>query len=99
MTTMRIPKLTGTTRSAAASWINRLHKKGLLFCLDDDPADIVKTADGEPMFPQSDVDKLNEIVGHLYTAIGDEIHELAFEAVSKTFHTRPERRAFRKTGD
>ena len=95
MTESRIPELAGTSTAAANAWLNALHKRGLLFCLDSDPKDLVKISDGTPTFSDSEAVEVSEILDRLFQKRGDELHELAFEIVSKTFHTRAERRAFK----
>ena len=91
----RIPQLAGTSKKATFAWLTELHKRGLLFCLDDDPRDIVKISDGLPMFAEVECVEVSEILNRLFLKRGDEVFELAFEVFSRTFHTRAERRAFK----
>ena len=91
----RIPELTGTSKAAANAWLKALHKSGLMFHLDNDPKDLVKISDGTPTFSDSEAVEVSEILDRLFKKRGDELYELAFEIVSKTFHTRAERRAFK----
>lgn len=95
MTKSRIPELTDTSKAAANAWLKALHKRELLFCLDSDPKDLVKISDGTPLFSDSEAGEVSEILDRLFQKRGDELHELAFEIVSNTFHPRAERRAFK----
>lgn len=94
MVKTRIPKLLGTSKKSAFAWLTELHKKGLLFCLDDNPHDIVSIADGTPTFTDREATEITEILVLLFAKLGNQLHDLAFEVVSRTFHTRTERRAF-----
>lgn len=87
----RIPRLSDTTPAAARSWLQRMHTAGLLFCLDDDPRDIVSLADGKPVFSEDECATVSSLLRQLFTALGDSVHDLAFDVVSQTFHTRQER--------
>ena len=95
MTESRIPELTGTSKKAANAWLSALHKRGLLFCLDDDPLDIWTISDGSRLFTDDEANEVSKILDRLFEKRGDELHELAYEIVSKTFHTRAQRRAFK----
>lgn len=91
----RIPRLSATTPTAARSWLRRMHSAGLLFCLDDDPRDIVSIATGEPTFTAEECATVSKMVDQLFAALGDDVHALAFDTVSRTFHTRKERALLR----
>lgn len=93
MTPTRIPNLIGTRRTAAKRWIQKMHGLGLLFCLDDRPEDIVQIANGLPTFTPNECAELRSILSRLFTSLGDTVLELAFDSVSKTFHTSDERLA------
>ena len=95
MTESRIPELTGTSKKAANAWLSALHKRGLLFCLNDDPLDIWKISDGARLFTGEEGNEVSKILDRLFEKRGDELYELAYGIVSKTFHTRAERRAFK----
>ena len=87
----RIPRLSDVTPAAARSWLRRMHAAGLLFCLDDDPRDIVSTANGQPLFTAEECVTVSELLNQLFVALGDAVHDLAFDVVSQTFHTHQER--------
>lgn len=88
----RIPPLTGTSKAAALNWLTALHEKGLLFHLDDMPQDLVRISDGSRTFTDGEAAEVTDIVGALFKKRGDELYELAFEVLSRTFHTCAERR-------
>lgn len=95
MAESRIPHVSGTSKKAAFAWLTALHKRELLFCLDSDPRDVVKISDDSRLFTDEEAIELSAILEKLFLKRGDELHELAFEVVSRTFHTRAERRAFK----
>ena len=95
MTESRIPVHGGTSKKAASAWLSALHTKGLLFCLDDQPEDIVTIADRSRTFTDDEAKEVTGILNTLVAKRGDELHGLAFEVLSKTFHTRTERKAFK----
>ena len=91
----RIPVLADTSKRAASAWFSELHAKGLLFCLDDRPEDIVTIADGSRTFTDHEAKEVAGVLDALVAKRGDGLHTLAFEVLSKTFHTRTERKAFK----
>lgn len=93
MTESRIPQLDGTSRKAAFAWLQALHKQELLFCLDDRPEDILRISDGTRLYSDDEAKEVAEILDVLFAKRGNELHDLAFEVVSRTFHTPAERRA------
>lgn len=95
MNGVRIPQLSGTSKKAAFAWLTAMHQRGLLFCLDDDPREIVSISDGARLFTDVEVKEVSAILHRLFARRGDELHELAFEVVSRTFHTRTERQALK----
>ena len=95
MAKSRIPHIRGDSKEEVFAWFTALHKRGLLFCLDDDPRDIFKISDDARLFTNEEAAELSAILDALFVKHGDVLHELAFEVVSRTFHTRAERRAFK----
>lgn len=93
MAESHIPELTGTSKKAASAWLSTQHKRGLLFCLDDNPFDIWLISDGSRFFTDSEAHEVSEILTRPFDKRGDELHARAYEVLSKTFHTRAERRA------
>lgn len=91
----RIPSLAGTSKKATFAWLTALHKRDMLFCLDDKPEDICKISDGSRTFSDDEAKEVTGILDVLFAKHGDELHGLAFEVLSRTFHTQPERRAFK----
>ena len=72
-----------------------MHRRGLLFCLDDDPKEIVSISDGARLFTDAEAKEVSAILHRLFGRRGDALHKLAFEVVSRTFHTRTERHALK----
>lgn len=95
MNESRIPHPLGTSTKAAAAWLATLHKRSMLFCLDDDPREIVLISDGSRMFSDREAEKVSSILDILFLKLDDKLHDLAFETLSRTFHTKAERRAFK----
>ena len=95
MAKSRIPKLTGTSKKAANAWLKELHMRRLLFCLDNDPAELFQISDGTRTFTDDEAQEVSGLLNRLFEKRGDELDGLAYETLSKTFHTRAERRAFK----
>ena len=90
----RIPALADTSKKATFAWLTALHRHGMLFCLDDKPEDIFTISDGSRTFSDDEAKEVAGILDMLFAKHGDGLHGLAFEVLSRTFHTQPERRAF-----
>jgi hypothetical protein len=95
MAKSHIPHINGDSREDVFGWFSALHKRGLLFCLDNDPRDLFKISDDSRLFTNEEAAEISTILHTLFVKHGDVLHELAFEVVSRTFHTRAERRAFK----
>lgn len=95
MAESRIPELTGTSKKAANAWLKELHTRGLLFCLDNDPAELFQISDGTRTFTDDEAQEVSGLLNRLFEKRGDELYGLAYETLSKTFHTRAERRTFK----
>ncbi|WP_296753154.1 hypothetical protein [Thiobacillus sp.] len=95
MVKSRIPRIRGNSREEVFAWFSTLHKRGLLFCLDNDPRELFKISDDSRLFTNEEAAEISTILHALFVRHGDVLHELAFEVVSRTFHTRAERRAFK----
>ena len=94
MADTRIPKLGGTSKRAVIGWLTSMHRNSLLFCLDEKPEEIFQ-ADGSRSFSDEESREVNAIVEVLFRERGNDLHDLAFHVISKTFHTQAERRQFR----
>lgn len=95
MAESRVPALTGTSKKAANAWLKELHTRGLLFCLDNNPAELFQITDGTRTFTDDEVQEVSGLLNRLFEKRGDELYGLAYETLSQTFHTRAERRAFK----
>lgn len=95
MTESRIPKISGASKKAAFAWLTALHRQKMLFCLDDDPKDIWNIEENSRLFTDDEAREISEILNRLFEKLGDEVHGMAFEVFSRTFHTRAERREFK----
>lgn len=95
MAKSHIPRISGDSREEAFAWFTALHKRGLLFCLDNDPRELFKISDDSRLFTNEEAAEISTILHALFARHGDVLHELAFEVVSRTFHTRAERREFK----
>ena len=89
----RIPTLVDTSPTHVVAWFQMMHERGILFCLDDDPASLVRIIDCGPMFTELEAHEVSAIVGRIFSALGNEAHALAFGVLSRTFHTTQERLA------
>ena len=93
MTGTRVPKLTGTTPTAAKSWFKRMHADGLMFHPDESPNEIMEIASEARLFSDAECIQLKQYLAQLFAALGDRVHDIAFDVVSTTFHSHAERRA------
>ena len=89
----RIPTLVDTSPAHVVAWFQMMHERGILFCLDDDPASLVRIVDGGLMFTELEAHEVSAIVGRIFSALGNEAHAVAFHVLSSTFHTKQERLA------
>ena len=95
MSSNRIPVLQGKSKRDAAGWLGAMHANGLLFCLDDEPSEILLIATDEPAFSHLEAKEVSVTLSRLFAAHGDLLHEMAARIVSKTFHTTLERNALK----
>jgi hypothetical protein len=93
MPTTRIPTLPNSTRAGAQKWLAQMHKQELLFHPDDNPSEIIGITDGKPTFTQAECDEVAQALKLMFMHHGDTVYELAFDVVSRTFHTPAEGRA------
>lgn len=80
----RIPILAAADLPAARQWFTQLHALGLLFHPDDDPRDIIQISSGKPTFSAKESTLLSQIIDRLIAELGDQVYDLALEAVGKT---------------
>ena len=78
----RIPKLRNTTFDSALLWFSELQCEGLLFHPEDDPADIIKISNDEPMFSEAEVQELRFLLDELDDGLG---HNRMIEAAYPIF--------------
>jgi hypothetical protein len=69
-TQSRIPKLNEISFDGALMWFAELQVQGLLFHPEDDPADIIKIADGSATFSSQEVTELRFLMDELENGIG-----------------------------
>jgi len=81
-TISRIPKLKEFSLTAATMWFSEMHNQGLLFHPEDDPADILRIADGKQTFTEIEVAELRHIMGAMESMLG---HENVIEAAYPVF--------------
>lgn len=82
----RIPKLHDITFDSALLWFSELHCSGLLFHPEDDPADIITLANGQPTFSDGEVQELRFLLDKLDEALGhDQMIEAAYPIFMNAF--------------
>jgi DNA-binding IclR family transcriptional regulator len=52
--------------ASGKAWLDALNDAGLMFHLEDDPADMIEIETNEPTFFEDDLELLRERVGDLY---------------------------------
>jgi hypothetical protein len=58
-----------TTKAEAVRFVVDLHEADKLFHFEDDPAEIISTRTGEPLFSPADIEPLRERIAELFTLI------------------------------
>lgn len=72
----RIPYPADDTRAGAARWFEQMDELDLLFHPDDDPADIIRIADGRATFTALECTELRGIVARLFECHGAAVYEI-----------------------
>lgn len=83
-TESRIPKLSEVSFDGALMWFSEMKCRELLFHPEDDPADIVRIADGARLFSGDEVKELRFLVNEMEAELG---HEKMVEAAYPIFMT------------
>ena len=78
----RIPKLNDVSFDGALMWFSEMQCQNLLFHPEDEPAEIVRIADGVRTFSAQEVTQLRCLLEELETGIG---HEKVIEAAYPVF--------------
>lgn len=85
-TRSRIPKLHDATFDGALLWFSEMQCGNLLFHPEDDPAEIIRTSNGERLFSDGEVIELRFLLGELEKGIGHEkVVEAAYPIFMKAF--------------
>jgi hypothetical protein len=85
-TQSRIPQLRDTTFDSALLWFSEMSCRALLFHPEDDPGDIVRIADGQPLFSENEVAEIRFLVDEIEAELGHEqMIEAAYPAFMKAF--------------
>jgi hypothetical protein len=78
----RIPTLREASFDGALSWFAEMQNQKLLFHPEDDPADIVRIADGERVFSDREATEVRFVLDALDKQLG---HEALIEAAYPVF--------------
>ena len=78
----RIPTLREASFDGALSWFAEMQNQNLLFHPEDDPADIVRIADGERIFSDREATEVRFVLDALDKQLG---HEALIEAAYPVF--------------
>jgi hypothetical protein len=78
----RIPKLNEVSFDGALMWFSEMQCQKLLFHPEDDPAEIIRIADGKPTFSKQEVKEIRFLMEKLEKGIG---HEQVVEAAYPIF--------------
>lgn len=85
-TQSRIPKLHDTTFDSALLWFSEMQCDGLLFHPEDDPADIIRISNNEPLFSEAEVQELRFLLNELDENLGhDQMIEAAYPIFMNAF--------------
>lgn len=86
----RIPGLNTVFLGGAVQWFTEMANHGLLFHLDDDPADIVVIKMGEPVFSNEEADSARLVLDRLFQALGKAAYDAAYPVMRKACGFRVE---------
>lgn len=78
MSTTRIPDLERNTFDGMLAWFGEMSVRDLIFHPDDAPDQVMRIADGKPMFSVHECRKLEEVLGAMFEAHGDRVHEACY---------------------
>jgi hypothetical protein len=78
----RIPKLSEMSFDGALVWFSEMKCRDLLFHPEDDPADVIRVADGTRTFSTSEQEELRLLLSELESGLG---HEQMIEAAYPVF--------------
>jgi hypothetical protein len=81
-TQSRIPKLNSVSLDGASMWFSEMQRQNLLFHPEDDPADIVRIADGVSTFSVAEIAEIRFLLEELEIGIG---HGNVIEAAYPVF--------------
>ena len=85
-TSSRIPKLNDVSFDGALMWFSEMQCQNLLFHPEDDPAEIVRIADGVRTFSAQEVTQLRWLLEELEIGIGhDRVIEAAYPVFMNAF--------------
>ncbi len=73
----RIPDLTDTTILGMQAWFSEMSARDLLFHPDDPPSDIFTIRTQKKTFTESECQKLEAIIGELFSRFGNDVYETA----------------------
>jgi hypothetical protein len=76
--TSRIPSLRNTSFDGMLVWFAKLSKRGLLFHVDDDPAEIIATSTGERAFSDEEAAALRAMIAKLFRRHGNDVYEAEY---------------------
>jgi len=77
-TTSRIPALRDTSFDGMLTWFAKLSIRGLLFHVDDDPAEIIDASTGKRTFSDEEAATLRIMIVRLFRKHGDDVYEAAY---------------------
>lgn len=88
MQTSRIPDFANKSREGMSIWFAEMSLRGLLFHPEDEPKDIFMIATNERTFSPDECEKLDGILGDMFSMYGDGVCEAAYPVFMKTMGIR-----------
>ena len=85
METSRIPVRKSTSTRSMSLWFSKMAARDLLFHPDDDPADIIRVSDGEPLFATEEINKLRPLLDRMFAEHGDRVYDIAYPIFMRQF--------------
>lgn len=87
-TTSSIPALRNTSFDGMLVWFAKLSKRGLLFHVDDDPAEIIDTSTSKRVFSDKEAATLRAVIAKLFSKHGDDVYEAEYPIFMKAVGIR-----------
>jgi hypothetical protein len=81
--TSRIPALNDTSFDGMQAWFAQLSTRGMLFHVDDEPAEIINVGTSERIFSDEEAAVLRAAIAELFSKHGDDVYQAEYPIFMK----------------